>query len=66
MSELSEQVNFVYQRFIAMYDRSCQICCKWSRWLGFKVPAHRSNMPQINMIPHPVTLKLTLSQPALL
>jgi len=23
---------------------------------GFKMPAHRSNMPQINMIPHPVTL----------
>jgi len=24
--------------------------------LGFNVPAHRSTKPQINMIPHPVTL----------
>jgi len=23
---------------------------------GFAVPVHRSTMPQINMIPHPVTL----------
>jgi len=23
---------------------------------GFKVPAHQITMPQINMIPHPVTL----------
>jgi len=23
--------NTVYQEFIAMYDRGCQICCNWSR-----------------------------------
>jgi len=48
--------NVVYQRFIALYDSGCQICCNWSRLKPcFKVPAHRSTMPQINMIPHPVT-----------
>jgi len=49
--------NVVYQQFIAMYDSSCQICCNWFRFKsGFTVPEHRSTMPQINMIPHPVTL----------
>jgi len=49
--------NVVYQQFRAMYDSGCQICCNWSRLKpGFTVPAHRSTMPQINMIPHPVTL----------
>jgi len=42
--------NVVYQQFKAMYNSGCQICCNWSR------PSHRSTMPQINMIPHPVTL----------
>jgi len=36
--------NVIYQQFRAMYDS------------GFNVPAHRSTMPQVNMIPHPVTL----------
>jgi len=49
--------NVVYQQFIAMYDSGCQIFCNWSRLKpGFKVPAHRSTMPQINMILHPVIL----------
>jgi len=49
--------NIVYQEFIAMYISACQICCKWSRLkLGFNVPADWSTMPQINRIPHPVTL----------
>jgi len=40
-----------------IYDSGCQIYCKWFRFKpGFKVPAHQSTMPQINMIPHPVTL----------
>jgi len=57
--KMSEWFNVVYQQFIAMYDSGCQICCNWSRLkLGFKVPAHRSIMSQINMIPHPVTLNL--------
>jgi len=59
--------NVVYQLFRAMYDSGCQICGNWSRLKpDFKVPAHRSTMPQINMIPHPVTLNLKLGQPALL
>jgi len=37
--------NVVYQQFRAMYDS-----------VYFIVPAHRSTMPQINVIPHPVTL----------
>jgi len=50
-------VNVVYQQFRAMYDSGCQICCNWSRrTLDFELPAHRSAMPQINMIPHPVSL----------
>jgi len=51
--------NVVYQQFIAtcMYDSGYQICCNWSRLkLGFNVPAHQSIIPQINTIPHPVTL----------
>jgi len=41
-----------------MYDNVCQICCNWSRLRpGFKIPAHRNTIPQINMIHHPVTLK---------
>jgi len=49
--------NVVYHRFRAMYDSGCQICCNWSRLKpGYKVPAHRSTMTQIIMIPHPVTL----------
>jgi len=48
----------VYQQFVAMYDSGCQICCNWSRLKpGINVPVHQSTMPQINMIPHPVTLK---------
>jgi len=43
--------NVVYQQFIAMYDRGCQICCNWSRLKpGFNVPVHQSIMSQINMI----------------
>jgi len=42
----------VYQQFIAMYDIGCQIYCNWCR----SVPAHRSTMPQIYMIPHPIQL----------
>jgi len=35
--------NVVYQRFIAMYDRGCQICFNWSRIKpGFNKPAQRS------------------------
>jgi len=42
---------------IAMYDSGCQICCNLSRLKqGFNVPAHRSTILQINMIPHLVTL----------
>jgi len=49
--------NVVFKQFIAMYDSGCQICCNWSRLKpDFKVPAHRSTMPQINMIPHPIIL----------
>jgi len=48
--------NVVYQQFRAMYDSSCQICCNWSRLEPVYVPAHRSTKPQINMIPHAVTL----------
>jgi len=44
--------NVVYQQLRAVYDSGCQICCK----PGFNVQAHRSTMPQINTIPHPVTL----------
>jgi len=49
------EFNVVSQRFIAtcIYDSNCHICCKWSRIkLGFIVSAHRSNMPQMNMISH--------------
>jgi len=49
--------NVVYKQFIAMNDSGWQICCNWSRLKpGFTVPAHRNNMLQMNMIPHPVTL----------
>jgi len=49
--------NVVYQQFIAIYDSGCQICCNWSRFKpGYKVAAHRSIMPWINMIPLPGTL----------
>jgi len=49
--------NVVYQQFIVMYVSGCQFCCNWSRLKpAFNVQAHRSTMPQINMIPHPVTL----------
>jgi len=48
--------NVVHQRFRAMYDHGCQICCNWSRFKScFNLQAHRSTMPHINMIPHPVT-----------
>jgi len=33
---------------------------------GFNLKAHRSTMPQINMIPHPGHFKLTMGQPDLL
>jgi len=47
----------IYQQFIAIYSSGCPICCYWSRLkLGFKVPSQRITMPQIKMIPHPVTL----------
>jgi len=47
----------IYQQCIAMYDSGCQIYPKWSRFKpGFSVSAHRSTMPHINMVPHPVTL----------
>jgi len=30
--------NVVYQQFITVYDRGCQVCCNWSRLKsGFKV-----------------------------
>jgi len=49
--------NVVYQQFIAMYNSGCQISCNWSRLkLGFKLLAHQITIPQINMIPHPITL----------
>ena len=49
--------NIVYQQFRAMYDTGFQICCNWHRLNpGFNVPVHQNTMPQINMIPHPVTL----------
>jgi len=59
--------NVVDQQIIAMYDSGCQICCNCmiQTQAGFYVPAHRSNMPQINMIPPPTYFKLTLGQPAL-
>jgi len=41
--------NAIYQQFIAMYDSGCQIYCNWSRLIP-------GIMPQINMIPHSVTL----------
>jgi len=44
--------NVVCQQFRAMYDSGYQICCNWSRLKpGFNVPAHRSTVSQINMIP---------------
>jgi len=52
-------IHVIYQQFIAMYDSGCQIFCNWSRLKPrFKIPAHRSTIPQINMIPHPATLNL--------
>jgi len=48
--------NVVYEQFVAMYDSGCQIC-NWSTLKpDFKVPAQRSTILQIIMIPHPVTL----------
>jgi len=52
-SEWVNRFNIVYQQFRAMYDGGCQNCCNWFRLR----PAHQSTMPQINTIPHPVTLK---------
>jgi len=73
---LTEWVNGC-QQFIAMYDSGCQISSN-----RVYVPAHRSTMRQINMIPHAVStpkyhaadkhdtppshFKLTPGQPALL
>jgi len=37
------------KRFIATYDSGYKICCNWSR-------LEQSSIPQINTIPHPVTL----------
>jgi len=49
--------NVVYQQIIAtvcMYDSGYQICCNWSRLKpGLKLPAHRSTMPQVNIITTP-------------
>jgi len=51
------EFNVVYQQFRTMYDSGCQIWCNWSRLKpDFIMPAHRSTMPQINMIRHPVNL----------
>jgi len=51
------EFNVIYQQFITMYDSGCQIYCNWSRFKpDFMVPARRGTMPQIKMIPHPVTL----------
>jgi len=54
----SEWVNLfkaVYHRCIAMYDSDGQIWCKWSKLKPeFNVPAHRSSLLQITMVPHPV------------
>jgi len=56
-SEWVNVFNVVYQQFISMYESACQICCNRSRLeSGFNLPAHRTTMPQINMIPYPVTL----------
>jgi len=45
--------NVVYQQFRAMHDSWCQICCNWSRLQPFfNLPAHRSTISQINIIPH--------------
>jgi len=50
-------LTFFSQRSIAVYYSGCQICCNWSRFKPwFNVPAHRNTMPQINIIPHPVTV----------
>jgi len=57
LSEWVIRFNVVCQQFSPMYDSCCQNCCNWSRLRpGFSVQANRSTMPQINMIPHPVTL----------
>jgi len=52
INRYKNQFKVIYQQFIAIYDSGCQIYCNWSRLkTRFKVPAHRSTMPQINMIP---------------
>jgi len=63
---MSEQVYVVYQRCIAIYDSGRQICCTGLHWSRLSVPAHRSIMSQIGMMPHPVTLLLTPGQSVLL
>jgi len=58
--------NVVYQQLIAMYDSGCQICYNRSKLKpSFKVQAHQSTVPQINMIPYPVTLNWHWANPAL-
>jgi len=49
----------VYQRFIAMYDNSCQICCNWSNLTPKYHAADKNDTP-------PSHFKLTLGQSALL
>jgi len=62
--------NDVSQRCLVMYGSGCQIFYNRARLKpGFIVPAHRSSMPQINMIPYlssHVILTPILSQTVLL
>jgi len=55
--------EWVERHFLASYSYiyiqqwNCQICCNWSRLKPcFNVPAYRRTMPQMNRIPHPITL----------
>jgi len=57
VSEWWGLTSFISSLELCTTCSGCQICCNWSRLKpGFSVPAHRSTMPQINKIPHPVTL----------
>jgi len=49
--------NLVYKQAMAMYVSDCQISGNWSKLKpGFKEPAHRTAMLQINIILHLDTL----------
>jgi len=56
---------YVYQRFIAMYDSGCQICCNWSRiQAGLVASTPKYHTADKHDTP-PSHFKLTLGQIAL-